>query len=83
MYFEPLSNDERDPFLENFAGELTAAAYQVMLRHGLGEKWLGMELDIWRALRQAINNRSRLHHLDLTERTSSSLRGLAISESQE
>ncbi len=34
--------------LEVFAAELTAAAYPVALRHGVGDKWLDLELELWR-----------------------------------
>jgi len=47
-----------DVSLENLAAELTDAAYQVVLRHGLGDKWLDLQLDLWGALTQAIENRS-------------------------
>ena len=40
--------------LETMAAELTEAAYPVALRHGAGEKWLELELDLWRALADTI-----------------------------
>jgi hypothetical protein len=40
--------------LEDFGVELTAAAYPVALRHGLGERWLDVELDLWKVLTAAI-----------------------------
>jgi carbon storage regulator len=46
-----------DPLLERFAADLTDAAYRVALRHGVNEKWLELELDLWRALNQAIEKR--------------------------
>ena len=36
--------------LAALAAELTAAAYPVVLRYGLGDKWLDLQLDLWRAL---------------------------------
>ena len=43
--------------LEVFAAELTAAAYCVALRHGAGDKWLDLELDLWRALTETVRKR--------------------------
>jgi hypothetical protein len=34
----------RDTLLENFAAELTSAAYAVALRHGVEDKWLDLAL---------------------------------------
>jgi hypothetical protein len=36
--------------LEDLVAELTAAAYFVALRHGPGNPWLDLELELWRAL---------------------------------
>jgi hypothetical protein len=36
------------------AAELTAAAYPVALRHAVGEKWLDLELELWRALTETV-----------------------------
>jgi hypothetical protein len=53
-------NDERaavsdaNHILEGFAAELTAAAYPVALRHGVGDKWLDLELELWRALTETV-----------------------------
>jgi len=43
--------------LEVFAAELTAAAYCVALRHGAGDKWLDLELDLWRVLTESVRKR--------------------------
>jgi hypothetical protein len=43
-----------DTMLENFAAELTSAAYAVALRHGVEEKWLDVELELWKALKEAV-----------------------------
>jgi hypothetical protein len=45
--------------LEAFAADLTAAAYLVALRHGVGDKWLDLELDLWRVLTETAKNRGR------------------------
>jgi hypothetical protein len=39
-----------DPTVEDFAAELAEAAYPVMLRHGMGDNWPDVELELWRAL---------------------------------
>lgn len=44
----------RDRFLEFLAAELTSAAYPVMLRHGVGGKWLELELDLWKAMTESV-----------------------------
>jgi len=49
-----------DPSLENFASDLTDVAYQVALRHGMGEQWLELQLDLWGALTDAIEKRNCL-----------------------
>jgi hypothetical protein len=49
---------ESDASLEDLAAELTDAAYRVALRHGVGDKWLELQLDLWGALTQAIEKRS-------------------------
>ena len=45
--------------LETLAAELTEAAYPVALRHGLGDRWLDLELELWRVLREAVNRWGR------------------------
>lgn len=57
MNVETVTAGERDPFLANLAVELTDAVYQVALRHGVDDKWLDLQLDLWRALTQAIDSR--------------------------
>jgi hypothetical protein len=44
----------RDTLLENLAAELTSAAYAVALRHGVEEKWLDLELELWEALKVSV-----------------------------
>jgi hypothetical protein len=45
---------DRDVRLENFAAELTGAAYSLVLRRGLSDSWLKMELELWRALAETV-----------------------------
>jgi hypothetical protein len=49
----------RDALLDNFAAELTSAAYRVALRHGTGGTWVDLELDLWRALADTVKTWSR------------------------
>jgi hypothetical protein len=44
----------RDTLLENFAAELTCAAYPIALRHGMASSWLKVELGLWRALAETV-----------------------------
>jgi hypothetical protein len=44
----------RDTLLENFAAELTTAAYAVALRHGVEDGWLDLELELWEVLKQTV-----------------------------
>ena len=41
---------DQETFLENFAAELTEAAYLAALRHGVGGSWVDLELDLWQVL---------------------------------
>lgn len=45
----------RSILLEDFAAELTAAAYTVALRHGEWKQWLDLELQLWQALAETID----------------------------
>jgi len=45
---------EQHRCVENFAADLTDVAYQVALRHGVGDQWLEFELDLWEKLTEAI-----------------------------
>jgi hypothetical protein len=40
--------------LENFAAELTTAAYSIALRHGITGSWIEVELPLWRTLSHAL-----------------------------
>jgi hypothetical protein len=45
---------DRDTVLENFAAELTSAAYPFALRHGMAGSWINVELGLWRALAETV-----------------------------
>jgi len=45
---------DRDAYVENFAAELTDAAYPVALRHGVTGSSIDLELDLWRALGETV-----------------------------
>ena len=40
--------------LADLAAELTAAAYPVALRHAVGDRWLDLQLELWRALTETL-----------------------------
>jgi carbon storage regulator len=46
-----------DPMLESLASDLADVAYRVALRHGIGDGWLELELDLWGALTAALEKR--------------------------
>jgi hypothetical protein len=48
------ASENRDTQLEDFAAELTSAAYAVALRHGVEDKWLDLELELWEALKVTV-----------------------------
>jgi hypothetical protein len=48
------ASSNRDALLENFAAELTSTAYAVALRHGLEDKWLDLQLELWEALKETV-----------------------------
>jgi hypothetical protein len=39
-----------DVGLEDLAAQLTHAAYDVALRHGVEDPWIELEIELWRAL---------------------------------
>jgi hypothetical protein len=49
----------RDARLENYAAELTRAAYPLMLRHGMRGSWIEVELGLWRALAETVRRWAR------------------------
>lgn len=57
MNHEPIDFEEHDEFLQCLSAELTDAAYQVALRHGVGEGWYKLELDMWRVLTDTLESR--------------------------
>jgi hypothetical protein len=59
MNADHLMPKDRNAFLENLAAELTNAAYPILLRHGVGEKWLELELDLWKALSETVKKLDR------------------------
>jgi hypothetical protein len=50
MSFNKTTGRDVDTTVQDFAAELTRAAYPVMLRHGMGDNWLDVQLDLWKAL---------------------------------
>jgi hypothetical protein len=58
---------ERDALAESLAAELTGAVYRIALCHGTRAAWVDLELDLWRALTEAIKkweSTSRTPHDD-------------------
>ncbi len=53
-----MAND-REVNLEDLAAELTNAAYPVVLRHGARDKWLELELDLWKTLTDTLKRLER------------------------
>jgi hypothetical protein len=50
----------RDTLLENFAAELTSAAYPLTLRHGIKRgSWIKVELGLWRVLAETVRKWGR------------------------
>ena len=47
-----LQNQRRS--LDDFVAALTEAAYPIALRYGGDERWLDLELDLWRAMAQTV-----------------------------
>jgi hypothetical protein len=64
MTVEPLVANDADASLENLAAEFADAAYHVALRHGVGQKWLDLQLDLWGALTQTIEKCSNVRSLN-------------------
>jgi hypothetical protein len=53
------TSGDRDTFVEDFAAELTEVAYPVMLRHGVPDNWLDLELGLWQALKETVKKRDQ------------------------
>jgi hypothetical protein len=51
---------DRDALLDTLVAELTCAAYHVALRHGAASTWLDLQLDLWQALAETVNQWRRL-----------------------
>jgi hypothetical protein len=45
---------EWDTFQHDLAATLTDAVYSVALRHQVGDEWLNLELDLWKALSETV-----------------------------
>src|SRR5262245_23299293 len=52
--FRQITSNHSDPAVEDFAAELTEATYPVMLRQGIVENWLELELELWRTLTETV-----------------------------
>lgn len=50
---------DQETLLENFAAELTEAAYLAALRHGVAGSWVDLELDLWHVLADKVRMRGR------------------------
>ena len=50
MDFNKTTRHDSDSTVEDFAAQLTETAFSVMLRHGMVDNWLDLELELWRAL---------------------------------
>jgi hypothetical protein len=46
--------EDEDAVLVNFAAELTAAIYPIALEHGVGDRWIDLELDLWRVITEMV-----------------------------
>ena len=53
------TSGNRETLLESVAAELTSAAYAVALRHGVEDKWLELELELWEALKEMVKKRGQ------------------------
>ncbi|HZV03457.1 MAG TPA: hypothetical protein VE999_00065 [Gemmataceae bacterium] len=51
------------PRLDDFVADLTEVAYPIALRYEGGERWLDLELDLWRAMTQAVKKWQQRIHL--------------------
>jgi hypothetical protein len=51
------------PSLDDFVADLTEAAYPIALRHTGSERWLDLELDLWRAMAQTVKKWQQHDHL--------------------
>jgi hypothetical protein len=54
------------PSLDKFVADLTEAAYPIALRYKGGERWLDLELDLWRVITQTVQKWEQRDHLFLS-----------------
>ena len=54
----PVDQVPVDPFLDSLAADLTDVAYRVALRHGMGDQWLQLQLDLWKAFIEALEKQA-------------------------
>lgn len=54
MNANKMTSCDWDTLLLAFAAELTNAAYSVALRHGMAGTWLDLELELWKALAERV-----------------------------
>jgi len=54
MSDNPGATCNRDTLLENFAADLTSAVYPLVLRRGLKDSWIKVELSLWRAVAETV-----------------------------
>jgi hypothetical protein len=59
MSDNPRATCNRDTLLENFAAELTSAAYPLVLRHGTRGSWIKVELALWRVMAETVKKWAR------------------------
>ena len=50
---------DRDAQLDTLVADLTRAAYHVALRHGAARTWLDLQLDLWQALADTVEQWGR------------------------
>jgi hypothetical protein len=53
--------------LEDLGTALVVAAYPIALRHGAGDRWLELELDLWKVLTATVQGWDRETLRKLTE----------------
>ena len=68
MKGNPGNAPDRDIALENFAAELTAAAYPVALRYGVVGSSIDLQLELWRVFVERIKQWRRDAHLTMKNR---------------
>jgi hypothetical protein len=51
--------EHAEVFPELLAAELTIAAYPIALRHGVGDSWIDLEINLWMVLAEAVRKWQR------------------------